>query len=151
MPRAGALWAYAVSVALVAAAALPVTWERGRDSFPLSPYPMFSRKREPVISLDYVIGLGGDRREAMPPELIGNEEPMLAKVLVRRAVRAGRVRTKALCASVAERVADRDDYAWVDRVAVMTGRFDAVAYILGDETPRRERRRARCAVPRSDP
>lgn len=148
MRISGAVWAYAVSAAVLFAVAVPVTWERGRDSFPQSPYPMFSRKREPVITLHYVVGLGGDQRASMPPEFIANEEPILAKVTVRRAVRAGRKRTRALCAAVAARVAQRDDYAWVEHVAVMTGRFDAIAYLGGEQMPLSERRRARCRVVR---
>ena len=144
-----ALWPYAVSVAVIAGVVWPVTWSAGHDSFPLSPYPMFSRKRDhSEVKLHYVIGTSGQRRVALPPHLVANSEPMLAKATVRRAVRAGRRRTRDLCAEVADRVARASDYAWVDTVSVMTGVFDARGYILGDTEPVRERRRARCAVAR---
>ena len=147
-----AVWPYAVSVAVIAAVAWPVSWSAGEDSFPLSSYPMFSRKRDHAeVRLHYVVGTAGERTEALPPALVANSEPMLAKVTVRRAVRAGRKRTRELCSEVAGRVATANDYDWVDRVAVMTGVFDARSYILGDTEPLRERRRARCAVKRGRP
>lgn len=134
----------AVAVAL-AAMAWPVA--RGRDGYPLSTYPMFSRPRPARERVDRAVGLRGDERVALPLRVVGGEEPMQVVVTLRRAIRSGRAGT--LCGDVAGRVAADPGLADVDAVEIASEVHDALAYFDSeDPAPVRRDVRARCEVRR---
>src|SRR5690606_8698676 len=100
--RADRSWrasALIVSAVFIAATLWPLAWEPARDSFPLSPYPMFSSVRErPWI--DVVVGFDAEGRERrIGPKLIANAEVMQAAQTVSQAIR--RKQAPSLCEQVA--------------------------------------------------
>jgi hypothetical protein len=118
-----------IAAAVVAAMASPVV--TGRDSFPLSTYPMFSSDRSSSEPIDTVVGVDADGTlQRLTPHIIsGGPEIVTAAVRVSAEIRAGRAAE--LCAEVAERHGHR----W-PAYEVLTERYDAVAwYGDGDRTP----------------
>lgn len=146
--RKSLLWGALVSVAITFATLWPLTWDKGRDSFPLSSYPMFARKQvSKSVHLSYAVGINSaGERTPLAPELVANSEVLQARAALSRAVRSP-AKTKALCKSIAARVAAADDYAAITEVRIVTGLHDSVAYLRGD-TGGRERVRASCEVSR---
>lgn len=142
------VWAYGVSLALVGAVLWPLQQQRPKDSFPLSTYPMFSRKRPTEVSIDHVVGVGpGGRQEAIPPDLVASGEVLQAKITISQKLRRGRRGAEELCEQVAARLAGRSAYAWVERVEVRSDRYLVVGYFTGARKPVWSRRHAQCAVP----
>jgi hypothetical protein len=149
--RAEGRWrapALIISALFVAATLWPLAWDPARDSFPLSPYPMFSSIRErPWI--DVVVGFDADGRERrIGPKLIANAEVMQAAQTVSQAIR--RKQAGSLCEQVAARVSRDSDYTNVVRLEVQSRQFDPRTYFVDDagKVPLRLRRRARCEVQR---
>lgn len=142
--------AYLVSAAVLAAVCYPFTWPLYRDSFPLSPYPMFSRKLpEPTVTLQYAVGLEpGGARHHLAPSLVANQEVLQARAVLARTVRAGQQATDALCRTIAGRVARERDLARVAEVRIVSGTHDAVAYLTGRDTRGKEEVYGRCPVER---
>jgi len=126
----------------------PVSWPKGRDSFPLSSYPMFARREvDPTVRLDYAVGIdAGGGRHVIGPQYVANSEVLQARAALARAVRTP-AKTEELCRSISERIAGDDDFDDVVEVHIVSGRYDAVAYLrhgrVGDE-----RVRGRCEVKR---
>lgn len=143
--------AYLVSAALILTVAWPITWEAGEDSFPASNYPMFSRPLPTArVKVTYALGLEPDgTRHLISPSYIANDEVLLAKVLLRKAMKSKKTRRK-LCAEIAGRVAAQTDgpLSRVSEIQIVTGTHDAVEYMTGRDTVGRERRRVRCEVKR---
>lgn len=143
------LYACVVSALVLGAVLAPVTYEPGRDGFPLSPYPMFARaKSSPVVRLHYFVGHdreGG--RHAISPSLVANAEVLQARAVIAGAVRRGREAALSLCRRVAERVAADDELGDVAFLTVVHGTHDAVAF-LADGERGKETVVARCEVPR---
>jgi hypothetical protein len=145
-----AVWVYALSGALLLAVVWPLAWAPGRDSFPLSTYPMFSHRRpSPVFTLDYAIGVDatGGRRH-LGPHLVANQEVLQARAVLAGAVARGPAATAQLCARIAERVARRRGMAPVVEVHIVRGAHDAIAYLTGSDREGREQLWARCPVVR---
>ena len=142
------VWGLAVSAVILGLTIWPVSWPTGRDSFPLSSYPMFARREvNPTVHLHYAVGFdGGGGRHVIGPEYVANSEVLQARAALSRAV-TNKAKTDALCRSIAERVASDDDFDSVIEVRIITGRHDAVAYLRG-ETTGHERIRGRCEVSR---
>jgi hypothetical protein len=137
-----------VSALFVAATLWPLAWDPARDSFPLSPYPMFSSVRErPWI--DVVVGFDADGDERrIGPKLIANAEVMQAAQTVSQAIR--RKQAASLCEQVATRVSQHSSYSEVVRLEIQSRQFDPRTYFVDDagKVPLRLRRRARCEVQR---
>lgn len=145
----GRLHGYAVSVVLLAAVLFPLRFERGRDSFPLSSYPMFARaKTSAAMQLHYFLGLteAGERRY-LRPELVANQEVLQARAVIAHAVRRGPADADQLCRQVADRVAAEDEVADVVELRLVEGRHDAIAFLVDGDVGS-ERVVARCGVPR---
>lgn len=145
------IFGYLVFVALVAAVAYPVSWPRGRDSFPLSSYPMFSRKLPTAeFSLQYAVGVTGDgARRHLAPEFVANDEVLQARAVLGRAVRGGPKAVLRLCRRIAGRVVADSGLSDVLHVHIVTGRHDAVAYLTGRDRVGKEKLHGRCAVKRA--
>lgn len=152
MTRGGRAWALSFSVVLLGAVLSPLARDPPRDDFPLSNYPMFSRRKDTGdVAVGHVVAIDGEGRgRPVPPRLVGSEEVMQAHETIRHAIRRGRA--DVLCEAVAERVAEAGP-SWADavRIEVRTDRFDALAYFDGDRKPRSGRVHARCRVGRPRP
>lgn len=145
------IFGYLVFAIVVAAVAYPLTWPRGRDSFPLSSYPMFSRKLPTAeFSLQYAVGVTTDgKRHHLAPEFVANDEVLQARAVLRRAVRGGKRAVTRLCQRIARRVSVDADLRAVEHVRIVTGRHDAVAYLTGRDRVGKERVHGQCRVKRN--
>jgi len=137
-------WAYLVSATLVGAVLWPLQKAKPKDDFPLSTYPMFSRKRPSEVSIDHVVAVAGERQEALPPDLVASGEVLQAKATITQKLRRGRRGAEELCRQVAERMAADEDYAWADRIEVRSDRYLVLGYFSGARKPIWSRVHARC-------
>jgi len=147
-PRALRLRSYAFAFAVLALVAWPITWKAGRDSFPLSSYPMFARARKARMQLTTVLGVReGGGTTTLSPELIADAHWVnLAARVVRDTVAKGPAATDALCRKVAARVAaDRAD---VLELQIVTETFDVVAASADDAPPTSRKVLTTCPVRR---
>ncbi len=140
--------AYAGVLLVIAAMLWPVLREPPRDSYPLSPYPMFSTTRERLSTVATVVGLTaqGDRVRLGPRLVGGTDEVMLAVRTASLAVAAGEDRVISLCEQVAERVIDagRTDIVTVE---VVTETYDAVDHLAHGAPAYSVSVHATCEVP----
>lgn len=149
------------SAAVLAAVISPVrqNWRREpRDGFPLSYYPMFSRRRNDVQSEHHVLGVEADGgRTPLPHGWVGPGGGNQVRKQVNRAVRGGRADELAVtvASSVARRRAPGSDGARagpdVVAVEVVTSRYRLDDYFAGRKEPVRRRVRARAPVPGNEP
>ena len=137
-----------VTVAILGAALYPLSWPIGRDSFPLSSYPMFASRRSTEVRLTYALGIEFDgTRHHLAPALVANAEVLQAAAVLRQADRAGAAARATLCEQIASRVAVDHDLRGVIAVQLVRGRHDAIDYtVYGIRGP--EETIARCEVPR---
>jgi hypothetical protein len=122
---------------------------RGKDDFPLSNYPMFSRARARVERFYHVVGFSnrGDHRP-VEPSMVGTDEIMQAHQTVKLAIRRGPQAAQSLCEAAAERVAEERDYDDLDFLEVRVDWFDTWVYWEGDRRPRNTNVAARCPIAR---
>ncbi|HSN24884.1 MAG TPA: hypothetical protein VLT45_01330 [Kofleriaceae bacterium] len=134
------------TIVLLAAVAWPLARDPLDDSFPLSTYPMFAVPRPTSLTMDYALGetRTGERR-TLSPALVGTGEVLQAYALFERAVHGPREGLQRLCTQIAERVAHDDDYGDVTAVRIVTGRHDAVDYLVRHQVGA-EVERIRCLV-----
>ena len=111
---------------------------------------MFARgKANAKLTQDFVAYLDDDeKRRPVPPDVVANDEVLLAQATIRRAVAGGPAKRQALCADVAAKLARDSEYASARVVLVMRGTYDAVEYLSGRNKTGSERTFARCAVTR---
>ena len=77
--RESRLYAVVVIAVLAFAVSAPVFWERGRDSFPLSSYPMFARpSTSALITMEYAVAITRDGERVV----VGHDEDRLARAEV---------------------------------------------------------------------
>lgn len=126
--------------------AYPVTFLPGRDSYPLSSYPMFSNKRDRarVYFAQVVDPTGPGAR--VPPELIAGPEVMQAAVTVRRAIQSGKPAMRSLCQDIAARVAGDPRFLEARRVQLVSAEIDPVAYFVAGPEPLSTKRHHLCRV-----
>jgi hypothetical protein len=148
----GRLYAYCAGWGALLAVLWPLFG--GRDSFPLSNYPMFSRSRgQPVLNAVVALDTSG-RQHALSSALLGSDEGLQAKVLLDRAVASGPVELARLCAEVAARLAAGGAAALgpgaaeLQHVEVIARRYDPVRYFTVGPEPIESERLARCDVAR---
>ncbi|HUS66998.1 MAG TPA: hypothetical protein VMZ28_20815 [Kofleriaceae bacterium] len=134
------VWAYAVSTLVLAAVFYPLSWKEGRDSFPLSSYPMFARNRRSAeLNAVYAVALEEDgARHYVPPELVANREVLQARAVLERAAGQGKKGTRALCEEIAGRLRGAGGaIARATTVRLLRGKHDALHYFdtgeLGEE------------------
>ena len=139
--------AYAVGVVFTGLVLFPVFLDSSRDSYPLSNYPMFSHRIDPVNDVSAVIGRGSDgNRQLLSPQLIGNsDEVMIVLRTVNNAIRAGGGATATLCNAVAGRVW-AEGHTSIVRIEVVTERYDTIAWFSGDKEPIATTVHATCEV-----
>lgn len=135
-------WAWVVSIAVMGAVLWPLGWKSGRDSFPLSSYPMFAHgRRSAELRAIYAVATDGrGERRYVPPELVANREVLQARAVLDRAARGGNQGAALLCDEIAGRIAaggGGDPFAGAAFVQIIRGKHDAGVYFdtgaLGSE------------------
>jgi len=120
-------WAAYFSLVLIAAVLWPIqqNWrEDPRDSFPLSYYPMFTNKRDPVETFYYMIGQDAmGKRHHIRYKDIGDGGGNQVRRQLRRIMNEGHA--PELAKDVAARMANKDGKPWSElvSVAVIKGKY----------------------------
>ena len=149
---AGKGWAVLVSAAMIGAVLWPIhqNWRKQpRDSFPLSYYPMFSAKREPVEFFYYLVARDEQgARYYVPYQLIGPGGHNSNRRQIRRIVNEGRAAD--LARAVARRLGRQDELPWpkIVTVSVVRGKFAVDDYFHGKREPVSEQIKASWPVER---
>jgi hexokinase len=130
----------ALAIALVVALVWPAP--AGRDSFPLSNYPMFAAARPAETSSRSAVGVdaAGEFLRLSPADIGGTDQVIQAAATIRQAVENDT--TDELCDEIAERISGR-----AVAVEVVTERYDTIAWFDGRTEPIERRVHARCPVP----
>jgi hypothetical protein len=141
--RNGKLLALCFSLALIGAvlSPLPQNWRKNpKDNFPLSYYPMFSTKRDPIETFHYVVGVDeAGHRHFIRHTVIGDGGGNQVRRQLRKIIRAGRA--PELAQEVAARVADKTGRRYRDLVSisVCTGKYSVNDWFHGMKQPVSER------------
>jgi hypothetical protein len=121
-----------------------------RDNFPLSYYPMFSSKRKPVESFNYLVGHDAKGKRHLIRYTFASEGGLNS---VRRQINkmVKEDRADDVAHKVAKRLAERDSGKWskIVSVDVVTGKYNVDGYFHGRKEPVSEKIRASCPVERS--
>lgn len=136
--------------AVLAATLVPVTWPRGQDDFPLTPYPMFaSRRADASAVLVVALGERPSGRVVLPTEATGHRQLTQAAKALSSAVAAGGDRPARLCAELARWVyrSDAEEVEDLDAISIVTVAYDGIGYLVRDERdPHVLAEHARCEV-----
>jgi hypothetical protein len=141
---------------------LAVLWPlcTGRDSFPLSNYPMFSHPRGQPVLFSVVATSAAGNEWNVPSALVGSDEVLQTKALIQRAVDGGQAAMARLCEDVASRLTvealgTRDRARQPDAPAgsepplfvdIVSRRYDPVQYFVAGPSPIEEKRLYRCDI-----
>jgi hypothetical protein len=150
--RKDTAWAYLLCIGVIVAMLSPVLRRPPVDGFPLSTYPMFTSPRGAEATIHTVLGITADgEAEVLSPRLIGGDPwPSLALRVTSEAARS-RAKRRALCETVAARVAaDPDRASRYVELELVTEVYDASTFFLDGADAKAERRKllASCPVPR---
>jgi hypothetical protein len=130
--------------ALAVAVVIALVWPApaGRDSFPLSNYPMFAAARPAETTFRTAVGVDttGDVVRLSPRTISGTDQVIQAAATIRRAIE--NETTDALCDEIAARHSGR-----AVTVEVVTERYDTIAWFDGQTEPIERVLHARCPVP----
>jgi hypothetical protein len=97
--------------------------------------------------LTIAVGVTASREvRRLPPEMVANTEPMQAMRTLRRAGNGDRRALKALCVSIAARVARTPAFSQVRSVRIVRARFDPLTYFEGAPEPEQSQRLMQCSV-----
>ena len=141
------VYAYVVSLALVAAVLWPALRTPPQDSFPLSTFPMFSRKRPAEVLIDHVVAVDEQGvAQVVPPQLVAGVEVLQTKVAIAHAVRSGKAGRQRLCREVAARLASEPAWRHAKRVEVRRDRFAVLKYFSDSRKPLHTQVYARCNI-----
>ena len=141
-----------LSLAMIGAVLWPVqqNWrEHPHDNFPLSYYPMFSAKREPIETFYYLVGLDDTgARHYIRYRFIGDGGGNQVRRQLRKIINEDRA--PELAAKVARRLGRQDQAPWsnIVSVTVCKGKFSVDDYFHGRKDPVEEQVKATCAVKR---
>ncbi len=135
---------FAITVAFLALIAWPASWPKGRDSFPLSPYPMFARKKSsPSLTMEYAIALDAEGTPSfVAPHYIGSGEVLQARALIHGAIARGGNSAAEFCKLVLQRL--QKDTKGIQQLQLVRGTHDSVAYLQGDKSKSREKVLVQC-------
>jgi len=145
--------AYGIGWVAVAAVVSPAISSEPRDSYPLSNYPMFSKKREnpilhKLVGISRSSGISGTNSVALPPSLVvEGSEVMQAVSTISQSVTAGLPAMQRLCTDVALRAAQDPRWVALERVELVEVQFDPVAYFTLDSKPMAQQLLTSCKVP----
>ncbi len=145
--QGSAAYAYAVSLVLIGAVMWPAVRTPPQDSFPLSTFPMFSRKRPAEVLIDHVVAVD-DRgvAQVVPPQLVAGADVLQTKVAIAHAVRSGGAGRQRLCREVAARLAKEPDWRHAKRVEIRRDRFAVLKYFSDSREPIHSQVYVRCKV-----
>jgi hypothetical protein len=145
------LRAYLFSTVMIVAVGAPAFRSPDEDSYPLSTYPMFSRRRGRINTVMSALAIAGQRETKIPPEYVANAETMQAFRTLTTAVAAGGDAAQALCQTIAGRLPGAKDpaLARAERVELVSESVDAIDYLAGRAKPEQRRVHARCVVDQS--
>ena len=149
----GKRWALLASLAMIGAVWWPLqeNWRKDpRDSFPLSYYPMFSSKRKPIESFNYLVGHDAEGKRYLVRYSFASEGGLNSvRRQINRMVKEDRA--DAIARRVAKRLAERDSGKWskIVSVAVVTGKYSVDDYFHGRKEPVSEKIRASAPVERN--
>src|SRR5262245_2793062 len=126
-PDHGKRFALLFSLVFIGATLWPIqqNWrDKPHDNFPLSYYPMFSARRDPIETFHYLLGRdskGG--RYQVPYKWIGDGGGNQVRRQLRRTINEGHALE--LAGIVAKRVSRRTEPPWTDVVSieVVTGKY----------------------------
>jgi hypothetical protein len=124
---------WGLGLALVAAS--PILRHPLDDGFPLSTFPMFA---EPLTEPAFYSaeGVRRDRSRVMvPPEIIANGAAMQAVQTLQGAHGQGRRALRQLCERIARQVPQDPKLRDVQRVEIVTARYDPIAYFVSGPAP----------------
>ena len=137
-----------VPFAVLAALLYPLSFAPGRDSFPLSSYPMFARARtSSELAIDHFLVAQPDgSARFVAPAIVASGEVLQVRALIGEAIARGPQASAALCADVAARLAGREGHAGLE-LRLVRARYDALAYLTGRDTRGTQRVHVRCPIP----
>lgn len=143
--------ALCVSMLMLGAVLVPLSWDAGVDSFPLSSYPMFSHGRtSSESSITHVVAIGADgTRTVVPPHEVASSAVMQTLVTIEQSVHAGPASARRFCREIAERLTHSNNSQLRASVSVEieTARIDSIRYLAGDTEPLSRALHARCQLP----
>jgi len=143
------------SLALIGAVLWPIqeNWrEDPHDSFPLTYYPMFSARRDPVEVFYYVVARdAAGQRHFVPYGMIGDGGLNQVRKQLNRKVREGRAGevAQAVAATLARRA--RAPWSQIESVEVCWGKYAVDDYFRGKKEPVMEKIKASAPVRRTPP
>jgi len=126
-----------ISVAVVTLMLLPLLQnarEKGRDAFPFSFYPMFTKKRGETVKIRHVVAFLNDgSRIAVPYRLLGRGGMNQVRKQISRDVKRGNAGE--LCKRAVKKVVRRKSFQGVYRVEVVTASYRLADYTAGKLHP----------------
>lgn len=133
---------FSIVVLLLVLSPVVENWRKTpADNFPLSYYPMFSKKREATYTLRYVVGYDEQQqRHHIPYHYIGNGGFNQVRRQIIKQCKNGK--SKKLAKKVARRLAKSKDplYQDLERIEVVKGTYNFEIYFeIGDKTPLKEK------------
>jgi hypothetical protein len=129
--------AYGVLLVAVLATLSPLA-RGGKDDFPLSSYPMFSTAKDARAVVDQAVLVRTDGTEKiLAPRDLGTDEVLQAEAILGAAVRGGKKASRALCETVAARLAARGEagQAPMRAVEIRTVTYDSGTYLADPSLP----------------
>ena len=133
---------FSIVVLLLVLSPVVENWSKTpKDNFPLSYYPMFSKKREATYTLRYVVGYDEQqRRYHIPYHYIGSGGFNQVRRQINKQCKNGK--SKKLAKKVARRLAKSKEplYQNLERIEVVKGTYNFETYFVkGDKTPLQEK------------
>ena len=107
---------------------------------------MFSTAKDPRATVDQAVLLRPDGTEKiLSPRDLGTDEVLQAEAVLGAAVRGGRKSSRALCDTIAARLAAKDGAASIRAIEIRTVTYDSGAYLAdASQPPSKLVVRARC-------
>lgn len=146
-----ALHAYGLALAVVFLLLSPLL--HGKDDFPLSTYPMFSRKRPEVAWIARASAVDKEERQVLlSPSLIASSEPMQAVATLNRALSRPST-ARVLCKEIAGRVArsTSSSLAPLQEVRLDLLKVSVLGWFQTEQKPLEVRPKAHCPILRDSP
>jgi hypothetical protein len=144
--------AIVLSLLMIGATVSPIVenWrEKPQDNFPLSYYPMFTKKRSEKQRITHIVGLNPQsERHMISYKYAGTGGLNQVRKQIAETVRNGHAAH--LCQAVASRIADAKGTRWqeVMTIRIVTGSYRLADYFSGNKMPASEAIHATCAVER---
>lgn len=128
--------AVAFSVILITIVASPIkeNWKaKPKDNFPLSYYPMFSKKRDASYTLNYVVGFdASNKRYCIPYHIVGSGGMNQVRRQINKKCKEGE--SDKLAKKVARRIANSEKAPFdkLEKVVVMEGTYHLEDYFMAN-------------------